>query len=69
MRKAWIGAAAVAVAALAAAIPGTGQDPRKEKLRVALEDNEPAGEWHYDTLASGLLDAKRSKKPLLIVFR
>ena len=69
MRIAWIGGAAVAVAALAAASLGTGQDPARERLRTALKDTEPAGNWHYDNLASGILDAKRSKKPLLIVFR
>ena len=69
VRKSWMGGAAVALAALVAGSFGAGQDPAREKLRTALKDTEPAGNWHYDNMTSGLLDAKKSKKPLLIVFR
>ena len=55
--------AIVAVAGLAAA---GGQD--KEKLKADLKDSI-AGDWVYDDLASGIALAKKSNKPMLIVFR
>lgn len=41
----------------------------KEKLRTALKDVEPTKEWVYDDLGAGFADAKKSGKPLMIVFR
>ena len=55
---------AVAVAGLAL----LGQQD-KEKLRTALKDNEVKGDWIYDDLDAGFAEAKKSGKPMMIVFR
>ena len=55
---------AVAVAGLALFAP---QD--KEKLRTALKDTEVKGDWIYDDLDAGYAAAKKSGKPMMIVFR
>jgi hypothetical protein len=60
--KAW--AIAAACLSLAAA-----QDGAKEQLRVALKDNEVKGDWIYDDLPAGYAAAKKSGKPMMIVFR
>ncbi len=58
------------IAALAAMLCAGGpQDPRKEQLRVALKDDAVKGNWHYDDLNAGIAEAKKSAKPMLIVFR
>lgn len=41
----------------------------KEALRVALKDTALEGEWIYDDLAKGFDEAKRTGKPLMVVFR
>jgi serine protease Do len=41
----------------------------KARLREALKDSEPKGDWIYDDLAEGFADAKRTGRPLLVVFR
>ncbi|MCY2954423.1 MAG: Trx7/PDZ domain-containing (seleno)protein [Planctomycetota bacterium] len=43
--------------------------PEKEALRAKIQDVQPVGEWHYDNIASGFTDAKKSGKPLLVVVR
>lgn len=48
------------IAALAAA-----QDP----LQKSLGDLEAQGPWNYNDPAAGFGEAKRSGKPLLVVFR
>lgn len=55
-------AAAVAFALLAPL-----QD--KEKLRTGLKDASVVGDWIYDDLNAGYAEAKKSGKPMLIVFR
>jgi hypothetical protein len=40
-----------------------------QTIQKELKDTEVKGEWHYNDLASGLADAKRTGKPLLVVFR
>ena len=52
-------------AAAAVALAGDG----KEKLRAALGDPEPGPEWIYDDLFEGVAAAKKTGKPLLVVFR
>lgn len=59
--KAW----AVAAACLSMAA----QDGAKEQLRIALKDTEVKGNWCYDDLASGYAAAKKSGKPMMVVFR
>lgn len=59
-----------AVGAMAAACLSLGaQDPAKEQLRIALKDTEVKGNWLYDDLASGYSTAKKSGKPMMVVFR
>ena len=41
----------------------------KEKLRTALKDTETVGNWIYDDLDGGIAEAKKSGKPMMIVFR
>ena len=41
----------------------------KEKLRTALKDTELVGNWIYDDLDAGVAEAKKSGKPMMIVFR
>ena len=59
---------ALAAACLMAAAPPA-QDPRKERLRVALKDVQPVGDWIYDDINRGFAMAKKTKKPLMVVFR
>ena len=58
-----------AVALFAIAAAPRGQDPRKERLRVALKDVQPVGEWFYDDIDRGFAEAEKTKKPLMVVFR
>jgi hypothetical protein len=44
-------------------------DPPATPLQKALNDLEPRGAWHYDDLAGGLAEARRTGKPLLVVLR
>ncbi len=53
----------LATAAAAAAL----QD--KAQLRAALKDTEPTADWIYDDLGAGFAAAKKSGRPLMVVFR
>ena len=44
------------------------QDPPKEQLRRALKD-DLTGTWIYDDVGVGFAEAKRTGKPVLVVFR
>ena len=57
----------LAVAAACLALLAAPQD--KEKLRTGLKDNDVKGAWIYDDLAAGYAEAKKSGKPMLVVFR
>ena len=58
------------IAALAAMLCASGpQDPKKEQLRVALKDDAVKGDWIYDDINAGYAAAKKSGKPMLVVFR
>ena len=63
--KTW---ATMAVAAAALSTAGA-QDGAKEQLRIALKDNEVKGDWIYDDLPAGMAAAKKTGKPMMIVFR
>ena len=45
------------------------EDPPPTPLQKALNDMEPRGAWHYDDLAAGTAEAKKTSKPLLVVLR
>ena len=57
------------ITALAALLFAAPQDPKKEQLRTALKDDSVKGDWIYDDLNAGYAQAKKSGKPMLIVFR
>lgn len=63
--RAW---AAIAVAAAGLSTAGA-QDGAKEQLRIALKDNEVKGNWIYDDLPAGYAAAKKTGKPMMVVFR
>ena len=56
-------------AVAAACLSAGAQDGAKEQLRIALKDTEVKGNWIYDDLASGYAAAKKSGKPMMVVFR
>ncbi len=62
-------AAGFAFVALGVAAAAAGFQDDKEKLRTALKDSEPTKEWIYDDLGAGFAEAKKTGKPLMIVFR
>ena len=41
----------------------------KDQLRRDLRDTDLAGTWIYDDLEAGAAEAKKSGKPMLVVFR
>lgn len=55
---------ALVCAAFAAAPAGD-----TEQIRQALRDVQPGPGWIYNDLAAGFAEAKRTGKPLLVVFR
>ena len=55
--------------ALAACLALLGAVQDKEKLRTGLKDTEVVGNWIYDDLDAGVAEAKKSGKPMMIVFR
>jgi hypothetical protein len=57
----------LAAAAVVAGLAFFAQD--KEKLRTGLKDTEVKGDWIYDDLGVGFAEAKKSGKPMMIVFR
>jgi hypothetical protein len=64
-----IGWTAVTLGLLAwAAAPAAAQDD-KAKLREGLKDTAVSSDWIYDDLDAGFAAAKKSDKPLLVVFR
>ncbi len=56
--------AAVLAFALGTAVPQQG-----EELRKTLKDVDLVGTWIYDNLPAGYAAAKKSGKPMLVVFR
>jgi hypothetical protein len=66
MRRAgWAYAAFLALGAAAAARQGD----NNEALRKTLKDVDLVGKWVYDDLAAGYAEAKKTGKPMLVVFR
>jgi len=58
--------ALLAVVGLAATPQQAGNN---EELRKTLKDVDLVGTWIYDDLAAGYAEAKKSGKPMLVVFR
>ena len=44
------------------------QDGSKEALKTALKDTDLPGTWIYDDLDAGFAEAKKTGKPMLVVF-
>ena len=57
------------LAALALMCAPHPQDAAKEKLKTALKDDAVKGDWIYDDLAAGFVEAKKTGKPVLTVLR
>ena len=53
---------------LASALAAAGQE-NNEALRKQLKDVDLVGSWIYDDIDRGFAEAKRTKKPLLVIFR
>ena len=53
----------------AMSVVGTAQNKRDDAVRKDRETVEPAGKWIYHDLPRGLAEAKRSGRPVLVVFR
>lgn len=58
-------AAVVALSALA----GFARQDGGDALRKTLKDVDLVGNWVYDDLAAGYTEAKKTGKPMLVVFR
>lgn len=58
-------AAAVALAAAGLAIA----KESKADLKADLRDDQVVGNWIYDDIDAGLVQAVREKKPVCVVFR
>jgi hypothetical protein len=63
----------VLVAALAATLATTAlraeEKSSHEDLRRSLKDLDLVGSWIYDDIDAGFAEARKSGKPLLVVFR
>ena len=57
------------VAALAALTLLSLQEAKDRRLQENLKDTGLVGSWVYDDLDAGVAEAKKSGKPLLVVFR
>jgi len=53
----------------AMSVVGMAQNKRDDAVRKDRETVEPAGKWIYNDLPRGLAEAKRSGRPVLVVFR
>jgi len=56
------------ILASAAVLLAAAQDPH-QKLKEVLKDQNAHESWIYNDLARGTAEAKKSGKPLLVVFR
>jgi hypothetical protein len=45
------------------------QDGAKETLKTALKDVDVPASWIYDDINAGFAQAKKTGKPMLVVFR
>jgi hypothetical protein len=45
------------------------QDGSKDSLKTVLKDTDLPATWIYDDLNAGFAEAKKSGKPMLVVFR
>ena len=56
-------------ALLVACLASSSQEPSKEALKTALKDADLPASWIYDDIPAGFAEAKKSGKPMLVVFR
>lgn len=52
---------------IAALAPGSQDGP--QRLRERLNDLDPVGTWFYDDIDAATAEAKRSGRPMMVVFR
>jgi len=61
---------ALAVVVAAPALSARAEEASgKEELRKSLKDFDEAASWVYDDLDAGFAAARKSAKPVLVVFR
>jgi hypothetical protein len=58
-----------AVGAVSTASARAAEGSAKEELRKSLKDFDDAASWVYDDLESAFATARKTAKPLLVVFR
>ncbi len=64
-RVGWAYAAFLALGAAAVARQGDNNEARRKELK----DTDLVGKWVYDDIGAGYAEAKKSGKPMLVVFR
>jgi hypothetical protein len=69
MKRIVVAASIVAALAAGVALAQDKKPDRETKVRADKENVEKAGAWIYDDLPRGVEEAKKSGKPLLVVFR
>ncbi len=52
-----------------AALLGAAAAQEPGPLQKSLLDAEPKGDWHYGDLPGAFAEAKKTGKPMLVVFR
>jgi len=66
MKISHLALAGLVAACIGAAAP---QDGSKESLKTALKDTDLPASWIYDDINGGFAEARKSGKPMLVVFR
>lgn len=61
--------ALAALGAVATVSAAAAENSGKDELRKSLQDLDEAASWVYDDVDSGFAAARRTAKPLLVVFR
>ena len=64
-----VGAAALVAAVVAWSAAASAKDDTKRELQIALNDNGLQGDWIYDDAGEAFAVAKRTGRPILLVFR
>lgn len=68
MKPVLIHRVALAVVLLVAA-SATAQNKRENRVREDRREVEARGDWHYNDLEAAAAEAKKTGRPLLVVFR
>ena len=52
-----------------AALPQGPQDQAGNRLKETLNDLDPVGGWFYDDLQAAYAEARKTDRPMMVVFR